>query len=94
MNFDKDLITVFAPIISSVITGIVTYAVTRTTASKDVISKREDFMDSQMKLLMETYQKDITSLRQEMAGLQEENTKLQNEVLRLKSKIIEMESDK
>ena len=92
--FNGDLITVLSTVVSSVATAIVTYKVATTNAGRDRALKREDFMDSQMRLLMETYQKEVAGLRTDITSLQAENTLLRDEIISLKSKIIEMEDIK
>lgn len=88
---DIGLITVISSIISSGLTAIVTYKVATVNADKDRAVKREEFMDSQMQLLMKTYQTEVDGLKKDITNLQNENQNLRNEVLNLKTKIIELE---
>jgi len=91
MIIEGSIITVIATVVSSLLTGCITYKVAVINADKDRAVKREDFMDSQTKLLMKTYQSEVDGLKKDITILQDENQKLKNEVLNLRSKIIEME---
>lgn len=91
MNFDIGSLTIMSTTLTALVSGLVSYQIAKVNVNKDRAVKREDFMDSQMKLLVEGYQKELTELREDISSLVTENQQLRIEVVNLKSKIIELE---
>jgi len=78
-------------LLSTVITGMITYLVTKSNNKKDVEIKREEYVDTQLRELVKLYKEEVSSLKSEMKELVEENKLLRTEIISLKEKLIELE---
>lgn len=86
--------TALLSVITSIITGVITYKTTKNKNDADVSVKREELVDEHLKQILAGYQAEISNMRQEIQTLTEENKKLVNEVFELKTKIYELEERK
>lgn len=67
--------------VASVITGIITYKTASKKSSAELTSQQYEFVDKQIKTLLESYSGEMDSLREEIRLITAENKKLTSEVM-------------
>ncbi|URZ16853.1 hypothetical protein [Clostridium felsineum] len=83
--------TAIVGLLTSVLTGVITYVTTRSKNQVELSIKREELIDQHLQNILEGYKQEISALRAEVHELTEENKKLVAEILGLKAKIYELE---
>lgn len=89
--FSPELLAVIGSIITAIITATVTFKVAKANTDKDCAISREEFVDTHMRTLIDTYQKELSELRTDIGSLVQENKLLREEIIQLRTKIMEME---